>query len=75
MDAKEMFEKLGYEQTVNHEKYIEYTKEGEGYCGGNIVVSIYDFCFNFLDGDENDIPKEELKAIYQQYKEMGWLDE
>lgn len=75
MSAKEMFEKLGY-------KYIE-NDRGIVYSKSNNDSKLF-ICFNkesksFFKDDikfvSYDIDMQELKAINQQIKELGWLDE
>ena len=77
MKAKEMFEELGYEyydykftdeyyQTISLEedkwKSIEFVKPDK-------ILRLSDD-YNFID-----IDLKTLSAIYQQVKELGWLDE
>lgn len=84
MTAKEMFEKLGYNQLIVHEPYymfyIKPLKENGEYENDEIHLE-----FNFLNktivksyGDDNTvcgITIQELQAINKQVEELGWLDE
>ena len=76
MTAKEMFEALGYEQEY-HFSYIKYYKKLKQNCCDDVdrlEIWIYqiDETFEKIGGL---ITMQELKAINQQCKELGWLDE
>ena len=72
--AKEMFEKLGYEWAIfenekgkcklRYEHKDDFEKDIEFYVKDE---EIYTSCYI--------LSKEVLKAMYQQCKELGWLDE
>lgn len=84
MTAKEMFEKLGYNELIKHKSYMFYIKP--------LKIEIPDepfyendelhLEFNFNDktvtksyGDDNtthSITLEELQAINKQVEELGW---
>lgn len=73
MTAKEMFEKLGYEQ-FNYSKGIRYTNEqteqniefeDDGF------INIYNTTCNRPESIEVLIV-EEIQAIYKQIQELGW---
>lgn len=78
MTAKEMFEALGYKQTINIDYLIEYRADK----GDNTFVYI---CFAFLlkayevgyfDGyisTARITSIQEHKAITKQMKELGWI--
>lgn len=80
MNAKEMFEALNLEQIRNDDNYIEYVRNG---LGGYISIlfslrwktikSTYGYQARGIDCHE--ITLDELKAIAQQAKELGWLEE
>lgn len=80
MTAREMFEKLGFEQTRNDDNYIEYVRNG---LGGYISIlfslrlkSIKStYGYQARGTNYHEIPPDELKAIIQQAKELGWLEE
>lgn len=71
--AKSMFEKLGYERfdysngirytNGNTEQNIEFENDG--------FINIYNTCYNKEQNIEVLIV-EEIMAIYQQIKELGW---
>ena len=73
-EADKLFEELGYEKEEYNPDVIYYTS--------NILNTIY-FAFNkntkkvcFIENNEaGDISMEELQAIIQQCKELGWLEE
>ena len=81
MSAKEMFEELEYEQTKT-KKFIKYTykKFISDWCYivfdlENKIIDCYiskDSPFSPLE--PLSIPIDELKAINQQCKELGWID-
>lgn len=70
MTAKEMFEKLGYERiTLNEDLYLI-----------NYFIDELDDYISFVNSKRIYIPDmslsmDMLKAINQQCKELGWLDE
>lgn len=75
MTAKEMFEKLGYiSLTKNYIKgklkTIEYKKEAS-----KDWIKFYEDKQQFIEISGNGIFVQELKAISQQCRELGWLDE
>lgn len=75
MNAKEMFEKLGYIENNDREDTLRYTIK-------NMVGDIVEIRFYFSDklflkeGYEDDlaycITYDELKAINKQAEELGW---
>lgn len=76
MNAKEMFEKLGYTRNLDSKKII-YAKELKG------MFRYVEITFNLTekevelydDYEAYTINKALLKAIQQQLKELGWLEE
>jgi hypothetical protein len=76
MNAKEMFEKLGYTRNLDSKKII-YAKELKG------MFRYFEITFNLTekevelydDYEAYTINKALLKAIQQQLKELGWLEE
>lgn len=80
MTARDMFEALNLEQIRNDDNYIEYVRNG---LGGYISIlfslrwksikSTYGYQARVTNCHE--IPLDELKAIIQQCKELGWLEE
>ena len=73
MEAKEMFEKLGYKREYRI-SYIKYYKEVEQCCGDLVEIQIWfyqiDKCF---EKNREVITMEELQAINKQVEELGWL--
>ena len=75
MTAKEMFEKLGYEKYIysngirytdgNTEQNIEFENDG--------FINIYNTCYN-RKRDIEVLTVEEIQAINQQVKELGWYE-
>ena len=80
MNAKEMFEKLGYERKVK-QYCVEYCQDGEyikvtcEYRGWKRIVFDLDTKKFYADEDYESmyIDVETFKAIQQQLKELGWL--
>lgn len=80
MNAKEMFEELNLEQIRNDDNYIEYVRNG---LGGYISIlfslrwkSIKStYGYQARGTNYHEISPDELKAIIQQAKELGWLEE
>ena len=77
MEAKEMFEKLGYEfcdldnyTDFHRYEYAKQTKLENG-------VRIQNIWFDLINKElyiHNSINLEELQAINQQVKELGWYE-
>ena len=80
MSAKEMFEELGYKQVRNDSCLIKY----EQFINGNCiqitftlllkkVIATYGYqtCGSYA----HDITSDEFRAIVQQEKELGWIEE
>lgn len=85
MSAKEMFEKLGYNQLYKHKKYMFYEKElvNSPQYENDVIHLSFDFenkTFSKTYGDDNttcEITLEELQAINKQVEELnerGWND-
>lgn len=76
-----MFVELGYTCNFILEDEINYRKTfRKAGCEFNITFdSVYKECCINIDEEHKDIEVSvdvaELKAIYQQMKELGWLDE
>ena len=87
MEAKEMFEEVGFERTRNDKNYIIYSLKGynDGFYYRILfdlivkkikvrryrgVIDRFFFKENIIGFDYKDIP-----AIYQQCKELGWLED
>lgn len=77
MTAQEMFEKLGYQKDKKEEIVITY-KYGWKSISFFKQLQTIRIDLDFVE-DEEDIKyincsENELKAIHQQIKELGWLD-
>lgn len=76
MTAQEMFEKLQYIKTLHNDKEIAYVMYND-YC------KVAEISFDLINktfvcdcyGRAMNINIKTLKAINQQCKELGWLDE
>ena len=93
MTAKEMFEKLGFKQTLcineDCEEYAQIEYESKSPFDEYTTIKIYFVSEGFFaslyeyDFDKEKMVKiggcivdcETLKAITQQMKELGWLDD
>lgn len=89
MNAKEMFEELGYKKYAHKdywstgEEYISIEYRKKIYEDEDITFSIvFDTVFeniNFLEDNVdikiNELNKDELKAIAKQCEELGWLND
>ena len=83
MKAKEMFEALGYELTFENEYTLTYTTKR--FISEEHQIEFYKnvkaFCSKvysdspFQGAKPFELDMQELKAINQQCKELGWLDE
>lgn len=81
MNAKEMFKKLGFEQTLNDSDFIFYEKVEAESCHTRFMFALKSRSFEaifYVDGYGGGgyfIELDEFKAIHQQMKELGWLEE
>lgn len=77
--AKEMFEELGYVQHTTREYEIIYNMDNLTYIDDYRYISFYKNKKKIEFGtNENDcflLTTQELKAINQQCKELGWINE
>ena len=75
MSAKEMFEKIGYKQILKAD-FIEYVfdKDGKQKISFRLDEKIIDISSGWDFEYQGSIVVEELKAIIQQCKELGWLN-
>ena len=83
MTAKEMFEKLGYVQTIKNDNLIEYTDHSHG-DGGYMYVRFYliswkSYTVGYYDSyvtttkEATLVSIKEHEAITKQMKELGWI--
>lgn len=71
MTAKEMFEKLGYEQDLNSERIRYFNEETKYYVVFFLEYKIYTIgCSN--ENEDVGINIELHKAINKQVEELGW---
>lgn len=80
MSAKEMFEELGYSLKVEHNDFIEYSKEDCGHIDFYFLIETKRFysryCFSpSFQPTAHSITLDEFEAVQKQMKELGWLDE
>lgn len=80
MTAKELFETLGYKQTINNDGLIEYIDDSHG--GTDYVYIRFELSWKayevgYYDGNKTKSPMatsiKEHKAITKQMKELGWI--
>ena len=75
MSAKEMFEKLGYEETENDIYFLKYFKKGNLHHDKEIKFHKLDKTFTVKDDNGINyrwINLEELQGINKQIEELGW---
>ena len=83
MTAEQMFKELGYEKSeylsgIKYELKIETIYEYTNVISFIVDDKIVDFSYydGFEDGESGlSINMDELKAVIQQCKELGWLDD
>ena len=80
MNAREMFENLGYSLKADNNVLIEYSKEDCGHIDFYFIIETKRFysryCFPpSFQSTAHSITRDELKAVTQQAKELGWLEE
>ena len=74
MSAKEMFEELGYKQWDNNNYRIYYDTTKGVSCGSRGLEFIHK-SKKIVPYNRVQIDMKLLKAINQQVKELGWLDD
>lgn len=78
MSAKEMFEELGYEQEISEnyfDRFIRYKKNAKRIVFRNDKKIIPYEDYGDMGEDGTLLDMNELKAINQQCKELGWINE
>ena len=81
MNAREMFKKLGFEQTLNDSDFIFYEKVEAESCHTRFMFALESRSFEaifYVDGYGGGgyfIELDEFKVILKQMKELGWLEE
>lgn len=74
MNAKEMFERSGYSLEVNDEDLIKYSRSVCGYTFFRFRLKEKEFCSGY-QSVAHTATRDELKAVIQQFKELGWIEE
>ena len=74
MTAREMFEELGYSLEVDSNDLIKYSKEVCGYTFFMFRLKDKEFCSGY-QSIAHTTTRNELKAVIQQFKELGWIEE
>lgn len=81
MTAKEMFKKLGFEQTLNDSDFIFYEKVEAESCHTRFMFALESRSFEaifYVDGYGGGgyfIELDEFKVILKQMEELGWIKE
>lgn len=80
MSAKEMFEELGYSLKVEHNDFIEYSKEDCGHIDFYFLIETKRFysryCFSpSFQSTAHSITLDEFEAVQKQMEELGWFEE
>lgn len=73
MNAREMFEQLGYKKNIENEEITYLQRFGSGYFRITFDLSKEEITID--TNMENVIESDLLQAIIQQVKELHWLDE
>ena len=73
-EADEMFKELGYEILINNNLYIQYEFEGI-YMDNEIKFDLKGKTIlkEYSCGESREITMQELQAINEKCKELGWL--
>lgn len=80
MTAREMFEELGYSLKVEHNDFIEYSKEDCGHIDFYFLIETKRFysryCFPpSFQSTAHSITLDEFEAVQKQMEELGWFEE
>lgn len=81
MNAREMFKKLGFEQTLNDSDFIFYEKVEAESCHTRFMFALESRSFEaifYVDGYGGGgyfIELDEFKVILKQMEELGWIEE
>lgn len=80
MTAREMFEELGYSLKVEHNDFIEYSKEDCGHIDFYFLIETKRFysryCFSpSFQSTAHSITLDEFEAVQKQMEELGWFEE
>lgn len=74
MTARQMFENLGYSLEVNNQDLIKYSRDVCGYTFFRFRLKDKEFCSGY-QSVAHTATQNELKAVIQQFKELGWIEE
>lgn len=80
MNAEEMFKELGYSLKVEHNDFIEYSKEDCGHIDFYFLIETKRFysryCFSpSFQSTAHSITLDEFEAVQKQMEELGWFEE
>ena len=75
MTAKEMFKELGFKQTTNNVECIKYFRDDDRAGCAHVVFDLLCETIKPIHACDYELTLDELKAINQQCKELGWLEE
>lgn len=70
MNAREMFEKLGYEMVQNDSVCIKYKRDKDG---GGYTFHLKEKSVD-VDTLDDDLTDDDFEAMDKQEKELGWCD-
>lgn len=80
MNAREMFEELGYSLKVDNKDLIEYSKEDCGHIAFDFDIETKRFYSRYsfsssIQSTPHSITLDEFKAVQKQMEELGWVEE
>lgn len=80
MNAREMFEELGYSLKVDNKDLIEYSKEDCGHIAFDFDIETKRFYSRYsfsssIQSTAHSITLDEFEAVQKQMEELGWLED
>lgn len=80
MNAREMFEKLGYSLKVDNNNLIEYSKKDCGHIAFDFDIETKRFYSRYffsssIQSTPHSITLDEFKAVQKKMEELGWFEE
>lgn len=80
MNAREMFEELGYSLKVDNNNLIEYSKEDCGHIAFDFDIETKRFYSRYffsssIQSTPHSITLDEFEAVQKQMEELGWVEE
>lgn len=80
MNAREMFEELGYSLKVDNNNLIEYSKEDCGHIAFDFDIETKRFYSRYffsssIQSTPHSITLDEFEAVQKQMEELGWIEE